>query len=190
LTYARPRVSNFSEIDLRESISDTLTLLKHSPEIRETHTLKWDLPAEPLTISADPAQLKQIFWNLARNAIQAMPEGGALEVKLRSVGPNRVQIVFEDTGRGMSAQQVEQLFEPFANSTTGGTGLGLSIVYQIVRDHGGTITVRSRESAGTTITMEFPSDFRSFNPPPEAVEAANQQTPIESILASQIRDVS
>ena len=59
----------------------------------------------------------------------------------------------------MSAAQVEQLFEPFSDSTTGGTGLGLSIVYQIIRDHNGTINVRSRENEGTTITVELPTEI-------------------------------
>ena len=59
----------------------------------------------------------------------------------------------------MSPEQVEHLFEPFS-STTGGTGLGLSIVYQIIRDHGGTIIVRSREGQGTKITIELPDEFR------------------------------
>ncbi len=61
----------------------------------------------------------------------------------------------------MSPAQVEQLFEPFSNSTTGGTGLGLSIVYQIVRDHNGTINVSSREGDGTMITIELPTEARN-----------------------------
>ena len=160
LTYARPRVNNFSEIDLREALNDTFTLLKHSPDIKESHQLNFTLPENPITLSADPTQLKQIFWNLARNSIQAMPEGGTLSLKLKDLPNKRVQIIFSDTGCGMSPEQVEQLFEPFSNSTTGGTGLGLSIVYQIVRDHNGTINVRSLEGEGTTITIEFPTDFR------------------------------
>jgi signal transduction histidine kinase len=60
----------------------------------------------------------------------------------------------------MSPEQVEQLFEPFSNSTTGGTGLGLSIVYQIVKDHNGAINVRSREGEGTVITLDLPKKHR------------------------------
>jgi len=84
-----------------------------------------------------------------------MPEGGTLRATLERNSDNRLRIAFADTGRGMSPDQVEHLFEPFS-STTGGTGLGLSIVYQIIRDHGGTINVRSREGQGTTITVELP----------------------------------
>ncbi|MDQ6787632.1 MAG: ATP-binding protein [Acidobacteriota bacterium] len=163
LTYARPRVSNFSQIDVREAVDETFTLLKHSPDVKENHALETDLPDKPLIISADPTQLKQIFWNLARNSIQAMPNGGKFKIKLEEVGDERIRILFEDTGCGMSPAQVEQLFEPFSDSTTGGTGLGLSIVYQIIRDHNGTINVRSREGDGTTITVELPTEFRVHN---------------------------
>jgi signal transduction histidine kinase len=106
---------------------------------------------------ADAGQLKQVFWNLARNALQAMPDGGTLRAKVEVNSHNRLRIAFSDTGRGMSPDQVERLFEPFS-STTGGTGLGLPIVYQIIRDHGGTITVSSLEGQGTTITVELPLD--------------------------------
>jgi len=162
LTYARPRVNNFSETDVREALSDTYILLKHSPDVKENHRLETDLPDKPVFISADPTQLKQIFWNLARNAIQAMPDGGDLQIKLEEMpSRERIRILFEDSGLGMSPAQVEQLFEPFSNSTTGGTGLGLSIVYQIVRDHNGTINVKSREGSGTTITVELPTEARN-----------------------------
>ena len=161
LSYARPRVSDFSEIDVRRAVGDTFTLLKHSPDVLEHHTLEADLPDQPVFISADQTQLKQIFWNLARNAVGSMPDGGTLLVKLCKLNERRIRIEFTDTGCGMSASQVERLFEPFSNSTTGGTGLGLSIVYQIIRDHSGTINVRSRENEGTTITVELPSESKN-----------------------------
>ena len=84
-----------------------------------------------------------------------MPDGGTLRVSLAEVDGNRLRLSFTDTGCGMAPEQVERLFEPFT-STTGGTGLGLSIVYQIIRDHSGTINVRSRLGEGTTITIELP----------------------------------
>ena len=161
LTYARPRVSNFSEVDVREALNETFMLLKHSPEVKENHVLEVGLPKEPIMISADPTQLKQIFWNLARNSLKAMPDGGTLFVDTETIAHNRVRIIFSDTGCGMSPEQVEKLFEPFAESTTGGTGLGLSIVYQIVRDHNGIINVRSLENEGTTITIELPTEYET-----------------------------
>jgi two-component system sensor histidine kinase PilS (NtrC family) len=167
LNYARPAAGEFAETDVAETIRDTLTLLKHSPDVREDHVLNADLPVTPILISADAAQLKQIFWNLARNAIQAMPGGGELRFGLETIPNNRIRITFSDTGQGMSQDQVEQLFEPFSNSTSGGTGLGLSIVYQIVKDHNGVINVRSREGQGTTITVDLPREHRRARPEAE-----------------------
>ena len=160
LGYARPMAANFSATDVAEAIKDTLTLLKHSPDVKDDHRLTAELDNQPITISADSSQLKQIFWNLARNALQAMPDGGDLRVSVETRPNNRIRITFTDTGKGMSADQVEQLFEPFSNSTSGGTGLGLSIVYQIVKDHNGVINVRSRQGKGTTITIDLPRDNR------------------------------
>jgi two-component system sensor histidine kinase PilS (NtrC family) len=157
LTYARPRKFSLVETDLREPLRETFALLRHSPEILDGHTLEEDLPEEPLMAMADAEGVRQVFWNLSRNALKAMPEGGTLRAEMRHASGERVRVTFTDTGRGMSPAQVERLFEPFSSSTTGGTGLGLSIVYQIIRDHGGTINVRSREGHGTTITIELPA---------------------------------
>jgi two-component system sensor histidine kinase PilS (NtrC family) len=156
LAYARPRNTQLALIDLREPLRETFTLLRHSPEIRDGHLLEEELPDEPVMVSADASQLKQVLWNLSRNALQAMPDGGTLRAEMSRAASGRLRITFKDTGRGMTQEQVEHLFEPFSSSTTGGTGLGLSIVYQIIRDHGGTINVRSREGQGTTITVELP----------------------------------
>ena len=163
LAYARQRSHALESVDVRDLLHETFTLLRHSPEIREGHALEEDLPAEPMLAQADAAQLRQVFWNLARNALQAMENGGTLRAELRRSSPWRLRITFTDTGVGMTPEQVEHLFEPFS-STTGGTGLGLSIVYQIIRDHGGTINVRSREGKGTTIAIELPSEHRGQQP--------------------------
>jgi len=142
-------------VDVSSMIHETLRLLRNSPEISDSHGLKEDLPNEPLMIKGDAEQLKQVCWNVARNALQSMPDGGEFIVTAKRTDAHRVNISFKDTGRGMSPEQVERLFEPFT-STTGGTGLGMSIVYQIIRDHSGTINVRSREGKGTTISVELP----------------------------------
>ena len=155
LTYARPRTLVRARVDIGDLLHQTFALMRHSPEIAANQSIVEELPGEPLFAEADEGQLKQVFWNLARNALQAMPQGGTLRATLEKNSDNRLRIAFSDTGRGMSPEQVDRLFEPFS-STTGGTGLGLSIVYQIIRDHGGTINVRSRVGQGTTITLELP----------------------------------
>jgi len=155
LSYARPRSLTQAEVDVGDLLHQTFALMRHSPEIAANQGIVEELPAEPLFAQADEGQLRQVFWNLARNALQAMPQGGTLRATLEKNSNNRLRIAFIDSGRGMSPDQVEHLFEPFS-STTGGTGLGLSIVYQIIREHGGTINVRSRMGQGTTITIELP----------------------------------
>lgn len=156
LSYARPRTSNLSEVDVCQIVKDTFTLLRHSPEVTQNHSFRFIASEEKIVVLADAMQLKQIFWNLAQNSIKAMPDGGEIVVSISKLVNQRVQIIFQDNGCGMSAEQVRRLFEPFSKSTSGGTGLGLSIVHQIVRDHGGTINVRSKEGQGTKVTIEFP----------------------------------
>jgi two-component system sensor histidine kinase PilS (NtrC family) len=155
LSYARPRSIVQSKVNVGELLKQTFTLLRHSSEIGDKHIIQEEVPAQPALLDADSEQLQQVFWNLSRNALQAMPNGGTLSAKVEANSDSRLRITFSDTGRGMTPEQVEHLFEPFS-STTGGTGLGLSIVYQIIRDHGGTINVRSREGRGTTIAIELP----------------------------------
>jgi two-component system sensor histidine kinase PilS (NtrC family) len=160
LNYARPAAAEFSDVDLVALIRETVALIKHGPDVLDSHEIDADLPNFPITVSADAAQLKQIFWNLSRNALQAMPDGGKLTFSLETLPNQRVRIAIADTGGGMSQEQVERLFEPFSESTTGGTGLGLSIVYQIVKDHNGSINVRSKEGSGTTISIDLPTGRR------------------------------
>jgi two-component system sensor histidine kinase PilS (NtrC family) len=163
LSYARPRSIIQSKVDVGELLRQIFRLLRHSPEIGGRQIIEEEVPASPVLVSADSEQLQQVFWNLARNALQAMPTGGTLLAVVEKHGQSRLRVTFSDTGRGMSPDQVEHLFEPFS-STTGGTGLGLSIVYQIIRDHGGTINVRSREGQGTTITIELPAENEVTGP--------------------------
>jgi len=155
LSYARPRSIIQTSVNVGELLQQTFMLLRHSAEISQGHLIEEQVPPKPALVNADSEQLQQVFWNLSRNALQAMPAGGTLRATVHENSNDRLRITFSDTGRGMAPEQVEHLFEPFS-STTGGTGLGLSIVYQIIRDHGGTINVRSREGHGTTITIELP----------------------------------
>src|SRR5215217_527476 len=166
LSYARPRSLTQATVDVGDLLYQTFALMRHSPEISDNQSIVEELPGEPLFAEADEGQLKQVFWNLARNALHAMPQGGTLRATLEKNSNNRLRIAFADTGCGMSPDQVEHLFEPFS-STTGGTGLGLSIVYQIIRDHGGTINVRSLVGQGTTITVELPVATNNGNGTPD-----------------------
>lgn len=155
LTYARPPKIERSVIELSSLLSETISLLRNSPELLPGHLIKEEYPSEPVYYQGDPNQIRQIFWNLSRNAIQAMPHGGELRVALDARPKRDVTIAFSDTGEGMSREQRDRLFEPF-NSSSGGTGLGMAIVYQLVRDHNGKINVDSETGKGTRIAIRLP----------------------------------
>ena len=159
LAYARPPKMEKSVIDLGSLLSETAALLRNSPELRADHFVIEDYPSEISLYEGDPNQIRQICWNLARNAIQAMPVGGDLTLALGVEESGEVSITFADTGQGMSREQRERLFEPF-NSSSGGTGLGMAIVYQLVHDHNGRIQVESEAGKGTSISIKLPASGR------------------------------
>jgi signal transduction histidine kinase len=106
-------------------------------------------------VVADEQQLRQAFYNLARNAIQAMPRGGTMRVVARPEGKDYV-IRWSDEGVGMEAHQIQEVFQPFKAFRKGGTGLGLAVVYSILSDHRGDILVESKVGRGTTFTLRIP----------------------------------
>src|SRR5262249_54570135 len=152
LTYARPPKMERTLVDVGSLLGETTALLRNSPELEPGHLIREEYPAAPVLYEGDPNQIRQICWNLARNAIQAMPGGGELTIALEVDHQGEVAITFADTGQGMSREQRERLFEPF-NSSSGGTGLGMAIVYQLVRDHNGRIQVESETGKGTSISI-------------------------------------
>jgi two-component system sensor histidine kinase PilS (NtrC family) len=181
LTYARPPKIERSVIELSSLLSETIALLRNSPELRPDHLIREEYPDEPLLYQGDPNQMRQIFWNLARNAIQAMPQGGELSVTVDAI-PNRdVTIAFSDTGEGMSREQKDRLFEPF-NSSSGGTGLGMAIVYQLVRDHHGNVLVDSETGKGTRIAIRLPAGSR-VSPQPSRSNSASLADPGPAVIA-------
>jgi two-component system sensor histidine kinase PilS (NtrC family) len=162
LAYARPPRFEPDQIDLRKVVEETATLLGHSPEVMPEHEIKLALPESPVMLFADPNQMKQITWNLARNALQAMPDGGRLEMALSRNGSGEVVMTFRDEGVGMSGGEMNRVFEPFSGSFKMGSGLGLAIVYRIVKDYNGMIQVDSAAAKGTVISVHFPLDRRTL----------------------------
>jgi two-component system sensor histidine kinase PilS (NtrC family) len=163
LAYARPPRFEPDQIDLRRVVEETATLLRHSSEVLPEHQIALDLPENPVMLFADPNQMKQITWNLARNALQAMPDGGRLEMALARNGSGGVVMTFRDQGIGISGGEVHKVFEPFSGSFKRGSGLGLAIVYRIVKDYNGMIQVDSVASKGTVISVHFPLDRRTLD---------------------------
>lgn len=173
LVYARPPKIERTVVDLASILSETLALLRNSPELHPRHEIIDSCGPDPVLYRADSNQMRQVFWNLARNAIQAMPLGGELRVSLDAPADEDVTITFGDTGQGMSREQKDRMFEPF-NSSSGGTGLGMAIVYQLVRDHNGKIVVDSEAGKGTRVSIKLPlsgrvSSGRAYSAPSEAI---------------------
>ncbi|MGD8895432.1 MAG: ATP-binding protein, partial [Acidobacteriota bacterium] len=142
-------------VDLRPLLEEAATLLRNGPEIGPDHAVRLETDDGPHLCLADRDQITQVFWNLARNGLEAMPEGGDLVVSLRRVGAD-VVLTVRDQGRGMAREEQRRVFEPFQSSSAMGTGLGLAIVYRIVREHGGDISVRSAPARGTEVELRLP----------------------------------
>ena len=155
LRFARPQERSANHFDICVLVRENLGLLRNSAEVQSSHRLESDLEPESLTVFADRDQIAQVFWNLARNALKAMPDGGTLLVRGRSLGSTHYSLAFRDSGVGMSEEQVHGLFHPF-RSYAGGTGIGMAIVYRIVEQHGGQVEVHSDLGEGTTIEVRLP----------------------------------
>ncbi|MGZ7041268.1 MAG: two-component system sensor histidine kinase NtrB, partial [Thermoanaerobaculia bacterium] len=155
LRFVRPQERHPAEFDIAATLAETLELLSNSPELRTDHEIRPQIEPPSFSIVGDADQIRQVFWNLARNAVQAMQHGGQLTVRT-FVGDGAYNIVFSDSGRGMSHGDLQRLFQPFRTSFPSGTGLGMAISYRIVQEHGGRIEVSSREGMGTAITVSLP----------------------------------
>lgn len=154
LAAIRPSKPQMQRARVAELLQESLRFLQ--PEIGQAGVkvrldLRPDLPPMPL----DADQMKQAFYNLIRNACQAMPEGGTLTIH-GSFTDFEVRLSFEDTGKGISPEQMGRLFQPFSTTRPTGTGLGLLIVRRIVREHGGEIDIESRAGLGTKVSLWLP----------------------------------
>jgi two-component system sensor histidine kinase PilS (NtrC family) len=155
LGYARPPDPQRGPCDIARTLEETLTLFGNSPEVTPAHKIASEIVPHPQPVIADEKLLRQAFFNLARNAIQAMPQGGTMRVEAGPQGRAYV-IRWCDEGIGMEPQQIQEIFQPFKAFRKGGTGLGLAVVYSIVSDHGGDIHVSSAPGQGSVFTLRIP----------------------------------
>ena len=155
LHQARPSLPPSGPVDIGRAVEEAVTLLRNGPEVRDGQSVEFEADEGPHVCLADPDQIKQVFWNLARNGLEAMPAGGVLQVRLSCRGDDLVLCV-RDEGRGMGRDEQLRVFEPFHSDTPMGTGLGLAIVYRIVREHRGDITIRSAPARGTEVEVRLP----------------------------------
>jgi PAS domain S-box-containing protein len=150
----RPTQPELQPANVNEIVTETLTLMER--EIGDRDILVERELADGLPrILLDRAQMKQVFYNVIKNALQAMQSGGILRIRTEA-DEAYVTISFVDTGHGIAPEQIGQLFEPYFTTKQNGTGLGLMIVQRIVREHGGTIDVESDKDRGTTFRIRLP----------------------------------
>lgn len=156
----RPRPPDLAEVNLSEVIEDVLKFQAKELDDRGLK-VEGELPASTPVILADTNQLKQVFFNLVKNAMEAMEPGGVLGIRIRA-DDQFVFVRISDTGSGIKTEDLTKLFSPYHTTKTGGHGLGLMIVQRIMRDHGGHIGVESKEGTGTVVTLQFPQKHRQF----------------------------
>ena len=114
-----------------------------------------EVPAALPTVAIDASQMEQVFFNILKNALEAIRDGGKIKIEISS-DDNDVIVTFADDGLGMDVETLAHLFEPYRTTKEHGTGLGLMISARIVRDHGGTIDVQSKKGEGTKFTIRLP----------------------------------
>ena len=153
----RPRPPDLAETDLSDVLAEVLRFQHRELADRgvvveaETHNL-------PLVL-ADRNQIKQVLFNVTKNAMEAMRPGGRLKIKTRA-DDDSVFLLFADTGSGIKQEDLVRLFQPYHTTKAGGHGLGLMIAQRIMRAHGGQIGLESKEGVGTIVTLQFPRKDR------------------------------
>ena len=154
----RPRPPDLAETNLAEILTEVLRFQQREFADRGIVVEAETLDALP-PVMADRNQLKQIFFNLTKNAMEAMQPGGKLKIKSRA-DDDSVFLLFGDSGSGIKPEDLGRLFQPYHTTKPGGHGLGLMIVQRIMREHGGQVGLESKEGVGTIVTLQFPRKER------------------------------
>jgi signal transduction histidine kinase len=158
LRFARPDSGAFGAVQVNDVIEDTVAMLRHQANLSQVQ-VETDLAPGLPPVSANSSALQQVFTNLFLNACQAMPAGGRLSVRSRLLETAaQIQVDFCDTGCGIPAENLNQVFDPFFTTRPvgQGVGLGLTIAYSVAQQHGGNIQVRSAVGVGSTFTVTLP----------------------------------
>jgi signal transduction histidine kinase len=141
-----------------EVLEETLKILKTEFKNRAIQ-VSVDIPESVPAVRLDRQQIKQVFFNLIKNALEAMPDGGSLKIVF-GVGDAFVEIAFMDSGVGIPQEELSSIFEPYHTTKKKGSGLGLMIVQRIVEDHGGEIEVASKLGQGACFKIRLPRNER------------------------------
>ncbi|MFA6033198.1 MAG: ATP-binding protein [Myxococcota bacterium] len=154
LQYARPVPPRFEDVDLGQLVNDTVRVFRNDAEVEKRLEIVLEVEEE-VAISADPGQVKQMIWNLLKNATQAIEAEGRISIRVGvnhdAEGGGRVEVI--DSGSGITQEALPHIFEPFFTTKEKGTGLGLAIVHSIVTSHGGKVSVLSEPGKGSTFTV-------------------------------------
>ena len=153
--YAGPRPYHMEDTDLRALAVECVKLMEAEAS-RSGVRLAVAEGGGPATAGVDADRVRQVFVNIIKNAIQAMPEGGTMTASI-TPGPEGVRIEFADTGPGLGEEAAKAAFEPFFTTRQGGSGLGLAIARRIVEDHGGSIAAGGAPGGGARITVTLPA---------------------------------
>lgn len=163
LRFARPRPPAPVPFDVARLLADETALLRNSRDLDAGHQVVLELDPASATIVADADQISQVFWNLVRNALKAMPKGGTLTI-CGTLEAAWYTIEVVDTGMGMGEDQQRRIFQPFTSFFDQGSGVGMAIVYRIIEEHHGRLGVISSPGAGTTIRVALPRTEPSEQP--------------------------
>ncbi|OEU69119.1 MAG: two-component sensor histidine kinase [Desulfobacterales bacterium S5133MH16] len=154
LNFAKPRTPNLASCKIEDIIEKNITFL--ASQIKEEgYAIDKQYDNNLPEITADPDMLYQAFLNILINAMQAMPQGGKINVRICSNG-NAVEIFFEDQGEGIAEDILEKIWDPFFTTKSKGTGLGLGIVKNIIESHGGIVQISNRSVSGARVTVRIP----------------------------------
>jgi two-component system sensor histidine kinase PilS (NtrC family) len=183
LEFARSRPSRFTDVALNTIVAEVVQMVRNHPSFSAGTKINVVAPSQ-VWARVDEETIKQVFYNLALNAVEALPSGGTLGISLTAStmdGAEHAVVTFKDTGVGIGEEDLKQIFEPFFTRKKAGTGLGLAIASKIVEEHGGRIDIVSSKGSGTVATVCLPAhrsqDSRSCSGSDTAdvlAEAANR----------------
>ena len=154
----RPRPPDLAESNLVDVLDEVLRF-QAGELVNRGIVVEAETEAELPQILADRNQLKQVFFNVITNAMEAMGSGGRLKIKSRA-DDDSVYLMFGDSGTGIRPEDLSRLFQPYYTTKPGGHGLGLMIVQRIMREHGGQVGIESKAGVGTVVTLTFPQKNR------------------------------
>jgi two-component system sensor histidine kinase PilS (NtrC family) len=168
LQVGRPSQIATEPLDLRSIASEVVAVARG--EATASNGLEIDEigPEEPIVVMVDPNRMRQVVWNLVKNAVQASPRRGKVEVRTGRDQAGSAFLEVADEGPGIGAAHRERLFDMFYSGRAHGVGLGLALVKQIVDQHNGRIEIIDRDGAGTCFRVTLPSTQESVRPSPKA----------------------